>query len=185
MVPWASNERRGLELEQFGFTDVSLMDGEHIDSALELAGNPEVIVLTDRRIIHIRGDHRCRRAEFASIQDIDAVELGVEEEGHGAFIWAALAFIVAVPLYFVIDHSVGRVAAPLAAALLGVYLIADRQLAPGTPTVVFKAGSSQLRCDLRNQGSPHDVYDFINRLFEIKDRDGTDHLRASSRFLPR
>ena len=121
-------------------------------------------------------------AVFASIQDIEAVEFGVEQDGRGAFIWAALAFLVAILLYIVIDHSIGRIAAAGTVALLGVYLVVDQLTTSGRPVVIFKAGSTQLRCDLETEGASEDAYTFINRLFQLKLENGPDGSHRAGRF---
>ena len=181
-----------VELHQFGITDMSLLDGERIDSALNLAadggdstGHPEVMLLTGKRIIHIHGNGRRRKAAFASIQDIDGVEVGVEPQGTGAYIWAALAFIAAVLLYFAIDHSAGRIAGAVVVALFGAYLIVDHMVGSGRQVVIFKAGSSRLSCDLNADRVSEDVYPFINRLFQLKAEQGPDGLFRTGPFSPR
>ena len=177
-----------MELARFGITDVSLIEGEHIDSALDLskdgnkesADSPEVMLLTDRRVIHLHGSGKRRKAVFASIQDINGVELTVEREGTGAFFWAGLAFVVAILLYFAIDNAVGRVLAPITVALMGAYLIVDQRMDSGTPVVIFKVGSSQLQCALHSDGASSDVYTFINRLYQLKEA-----TTRGRRFAPR
>ena len=180
-----------MDLDELGFRDVSLMEGERIDSALRLGGDgnsggePQVMLLTDRRVIHLQGNGKTRKAVFASIQDIDAVEIGAEHEGSSAFIWAALAFIVAIFLYIVIDQSFARIAAPIAVGLMGLYLIVDQFLSSGKPFVVFKAGTSQLQCDLTGDPSASDIYPFINRLFQLKERTDSGGASRPDRFSPR
>ena len=51
-----------MELDRLSLSEVSLMDGENIDSALDLAGDgqgsssdAEVMLLTDKRVIHVHG----------------------------------------------------------------------------------------------------------------------------------
>lgn len=177
-------------LEEYGFKDVSLMEGEHVDSALRLgdgrgAADTEVMLLTDRRVIHLQGNGRHQKAVFASIQEIEAVEITQEREGKGTFIWAALAFVVAVFLYFIIDHPIVRVIAAVVLALMGVYLIADQLMFPGSPLVIFKTGSSQLRCPLRGNHASDEVYPLINRLFQLKEENSSDPFARADRFAPR
>ena len=181
-----------MEPNKFELTDIILMDRERIDAALDLAGDSTdatgesgVMVLTDKRIIYINGNGKRRNAKFAAISDIDAVEVEVEGEGTGAFIWAALAFLVAILLFFVINPSAGWPMAATASAamvMMGVYLIADRLTAPGRPYVIFKAGSSQLRCNLKTGDVSTDTYAFINRLFQLKEENGPNRSRD---FAPR
>ena len=84
-----------MELEELGFGDVGLIDGERIDSTLDLrdgaveegAPAPEVVVLTDRRVIHLSANGRRRSAMFVSLKDVEAVEIASERTGYGGFIW--------------------------------------------------------------------------------------------------
>ena len=182
-----------MELDQFGFEDFSLMDEERLESALVLesedgqdsAENPAVMLLTDKRVIHINGNGKHRKAVFASVQDVEAVEVAVQKEGNGSFIWAGLAFFVAFFLFFIIDNSLGRVAAPAVVALMGVYLIVDHLTSPGKQLVIFKTASTQLRADLKGDGASKEVYAFINRLFQLKSENGSDAFSRVNRFAPR
>ena len=182
-----------MQLDELGFSDVSLLEGEGIDSAVDLAGdrrrgggdNPEVMLLTGQRVILLQGNGKHRRAIFASIQDIDAVEFGHEREGNSAYVWAILAFIVAMTVYFVIDNAGWRIAAPIIVALMGVYLIVDHMMSPGKSLVVFKTGSAELRCDLRSDSASSDIYAFINRLFQLKNENGYERFSRAGRFSPR
>ena len=173
-------------LEQFGFDDVSLIDGETIDSALPIGrtsgDNPEVVLLTDRRVIYIRGNGSHRKATFASIHDVEAVEITQEREGGGAFIWAGLAFVVAVLLYIVVDQAFTRIAASIVVAMMGVYLLVDQLFMPGKPLLIFKAGSSQVQFGLKGEPSSPEVYEFINRLFRLKEANSPSN---GGRFAPR
>ena len=182
-----------MELDEFGFSDIRLMEGERIDSALTLrdgggrgpAGGPEVMLLTDKRIIHLHGTGKRQKAIFVSIQDVDTVEVSTQREGNGSFIWAALAFVVAILIYYAVDHSVGRIAAAGIVALMGVYLIADRLLDPGKPLVILKARSTQFWCSLNDSTTRGDVYPFINRLFHLKSANGSDGLSRADHLAPR
>jgi hypothetical protein len=182
-----------VELERFGFTDVSLMKGERINFSLDLSegdedessDKPEVVLLTDKRVIHLYGNGKRRKAIFASIEDINSVELSVEHDGRSTYMWAAVAFIVAISLFFAIDHTVGRVAAALAVGLMGIYLIVDHLMDPGTAQVIFKTGSSQLGFGLKNPQASSNVYPFINQLFQMKGENSSDGLTRAGRFAPR
>ena len=182
-----------MELDELGFSNVSLMEGERVDSALTLRdggkrglnGGAEVMLLTDKRIIHLRGTGTRQKAIFVSIQDVETVEVSTQQEGNGGFIWAALALVVAILLYYAIDHSIGRIAAAGFAVLMGVYLIADKLLDPGKPLVIFKARSTQFWCGLNNSKARADVYPFINRLFHLKSENGSDGYSRADHFAPR
>ena len=179
-----------MELGEFGFGDVQLIEGERLDSALDLrkrhsgvfADGPAVMLLTDQRIIHLHGNGKGRQAVFASIRDIDTVEIAAEQEGHAAYVWAGLAFIVAIFLYYVLaEYSTFRILGSIAVAAMGVYLIADHLAGPGRPLLVFKAGASQVRCGLNSDHASAEVYTFINRIFQLKEKYDR---RASTRFSP-
>ena len=186
-----------MELEEIGVENISLMDGERIDSALDLTGgsgegfgsSPKAMLLTDKRVIHIHGNSKHRSAEFASIQDVDAAEISYEGEGNSAFFWAALAIVVAILLYLlfdnVADNSAARIAAPIFVALMGVYLIVDRLTSPCTQLVVFKAGSAQIRCEPEKHLDTSDIYGFINRLFQLKEENGPGGASRVRNFAPR
>ena len=113
------------------------------------------------------------------------MEIGVEREGRGAFVWAALAFVVAILLFFLIDNTAGRLAGAAVVILMGVYLVVDQMMAPGAPLVILKAGSSQLRCELRGDRASSEVYDFTKRLFDLKSRDHRDLFNRPDDFAPR
>ncbi len=180
-------------LEEYGFRDVNLMEGERLDSALNLTSDgrfdlddgPEVMLLTDKRVIHLHGKSKRRQAIFASIQDIDGVEITVQKEGFSAFVWTALAFVVAAMLYVAIDNTAVRIFAAVAVASMGAYLLVDRLMTPGRPLVAFKAGSSQLLCELKSDKATTDIYPFINRLFFLKDENGAGDAYRARRFAPR
>ena len=181
-----------LDLAEYGFADVDLMDGERVDTVLDLMGGDgsrndskrRLLLLTDRRVIHLDGKTRNPRAVFALLEDVDAVETGAEDEGPGAFVWAGLAFVAALFLYFVIDNVAGRISGTVAVALLGVYLIGDRMVSSGAPVLVFRAGPAELRCGLRNGRALDDAYPFINRVFELKS-DAASPAARINRFAPR
>ena len=179
-------------LEELGLEDISLLDGERLDSTLNLDGDggrrspgSAIVLLTDRRVIHARNGRR-RKAVFASIQDIDAIEISQEQHGAGAFLWAGLAFLVAIILYLMIDALLTRTLAAAVVAVMGIYLLVDQLLLPGKPLVIFRAGGVQIEISLRSQEIPAEVYAFVNRVFELKDDNGPNGAFARvQRFSPR
>ncbi len=181
-----------MDLAEYGFADVDLMDGEHVDTALDLAGGGgfrnnsvrRLLLLTDRRVIHLDGKTQNHRAVFASLENVDAVEIAEEVEGSGAFVWAGLAFVAALFLYFVIDNVAGRISGTVAVVLMGAYLIGDRLVSSSPLIMVFRAGPAELRCGLNNDRALDDAYPFINRMFELKSDAGSPAARTS-RFAPR
>ena len=175
-------------------TNTILIDGERIDSTVRLSGGTAlgagsgagVMLLTDRRVIHLQGDGKHQKAAFAAIQDVELVEISFDREGYGAFIWAAMALVVALVLYFfIIDHFAARIAASVVVALLGVYLIVDKLTFSRRPMVVFKAGSSQVRCELKGEQAAANVQEFIKRFFEFKQEIASNGAGGRRRFAPR
>ena len=113
----------------------------------------EMVLLTDRRVIHARNGRR-RKAVFASVQDIDAIEISQEQQGVGAFLWAGLAFLVAIILYLMIDAVLTRTLAAAVVAVMGVYLLVDQLLLPGKPLVNLPRGRRPTRDHSQVRGSP-------------------------------
>ena len=108
-----------MEIARQGFDDVQLMEGERIDSSITLAiggegdESPEVLLLTDSRVIHLNGTGKRRTAVFASVDDISTVEIFTERAGMGVYVWSGLSFMVALLLWRVIDNPIGSVAAAI------------------------------------------------------------------------
>ena len=182
-----------MELERLGFGDVALMDGERIDAALNLRDGlsgdldeaGDIILLTERRVIHLNASARRRTASFVSVQDIDAVEINAEREGRGAIAWGGLAFVVAIMVWRIWDHPIGSALGAVAVALMGVYLIVDYWLSPGNIHATFKAGSSELHCGLKSAEASKDIYTFVNRLFQLKGESDRHGEHRSADFAPR
>ena len=179
-----------VDLERLGFGDLSLIDGEQIDTALDLTNGrsgedataSNVILLTDRRVIHLNTNGRTRGVVFASLQDMDTVEIASEGHGYSGFVWGGLAFVVAFFLWQVWDHPIGSALAAGVVALMGVYLIVDQWLTPGILRATFNAGPSKLQCGIGSEPASKELYGFINRLFQLKGEDGT---RPPRTFSPR
>lgn len=179
-----------MQLAEFGFENIALLDGETIEATLELddeegGTSNEVILLTDRRVMNLNGNPKSLKAAFASIRDVEVVDIAIEREGIGAFVWAGLAFFVAIMLWKVIDHPLGSAAAGLVVAAMGVYLIVDHIMTPGRPVVTFKTGTSEFRADLKSERAVSEVYPFINRLFQLKDDSGPTRYSSPSHFARR
>ena len=120
-------ERRNanVDIEKLGFVDFSLIDGEQIDTALDLTNGPgakndtapNVILLTNKRVIHLNANGRTHEVVFASLQDMDAVEIATERHGYRGFIWGGMAFVVAFFLWQVWAHPLGSIIAAAVVAL--------------------------------------------------------------------
>ena len=180
-----------VRLSQFGFDDLSLLDGERVEVSLDLTeGSPEsldpdVLLLTDRRLMHLNGNYKHRMASMASVQDILITEMLTEKEGIAAFIWAGLAFFVGLMLWQVVDHPLGSAAAGIVLVLMGVYLIFDRLTSKGKSLLVFKAGVGDMRVEVRNEEVMSEMDGLIQRLFELKNENGTVRYRDPSGFALR
>ena len=161
----------------------ALLYGERLESMLPSGGGrSSVVLLTDRRVIGLSGRGRQREASYASIRDVSSVHLSYEQEGRGNLGWAVLGLVVAVLLFATIDNPIGKLLAPAAAAAISIYLIVDRFTVPGRRVLSFRAGASEVRCDLPDRLDSSEVYEFVNRMYEL--RDGTVRDHASS-FAPR
>ena len=161
----ASNSSQGLDL----------LDGEGVERVIRLDDASEddvsgtLLLLTDKRVIYLSGQGKRRRAMYASVRDVQAVEIGYHARGSGAYVWAGLAFLAAFFLFFVIENTLGRIAGPVLVAGLGVYLVVDNLLTPNKQFVVFRAAGCQLLVDLDGDGPTDAVDDFIARLFQLKE----------------
>ena len=167
---------RGWEIGDLGLEGVSLMDGESIESALNVTeearegsrANHNIVVLTNKRVLQLKADTRRRAAVFVSLDDIDAVEITTEQRGLSGFIWGGLALFVALMLWLTWDHPVGSVAGALAVALMGVYLIVDQLVSPSRYLATFKIGPSQIECGLSLETPSEEIHGFVRRLFELR-----------------
>ena len=120
------------------------------------------------------------------MRDIRSAEFGYQKEGYGAFLWAALAFGIAVALYFTIDHQVGSLVSSAMVVAMGLYLIIDRTISQGRSVVSFNAGGSEVRCSLGRHLPPEDVQAFVNSVFELKAaQDAPPPDARPERFAPR
>ena len=75
---------------------------------------------------------------YASVRDVQAVEIGYHARGNSAYVWAGLALLAAFFLFFVIENTLGRIAGPVVVAGLGVYLVVDNLLTSNKQFVVFR-----------------------------------------------
>lgn len=165
-------------LERFGLDNVSLLEGETVDRALNLGEDGDTdgsfLLLTNRRIIHIFGPQKARSATFASVRDVDVVEVTHLTEGNGAYYWAAAAFVVAFFLWRMIDHALGSLGAAAVVALMGVYLIADKLLSPGKSVIVFRVGSREFNAYPAGDDAIASAFEFANHVFEAKESTQTE-----------
>ena len=181
-----------MQLTEFGFPEMSLYNGERIEFAINAAdssGRPssksaEALLLTDSRIIHLRGRRKNHRAVMTAVHDVDSVEITAVRRGVGAYVWAALAFILAMVIFATVDSTGVRLASSGIVLLMGVYLIVNEIMEPRKPAVVFRAGSAEIRWEFRSDNHADDVNQFINRLYQIKEASNGRTARHES-FAPR
>jgi hypothetical protein len=184
-------EVEDIQLSQFGFEDLSLLDGEHVEMSLDLtdgsleATDQEVLVLTDRRLLHLGGSRRNRMVSMAAVPDIGMMQMTNEKEGAGPFIWAALAFFVGIMLWQVVDHAVGGPAAGIVLLLMGLYIIYDRLTSPGKNILVFKSGVGEIRVEVRNEDVWSEIDSLAHKLFRLKDEGASRRYVNPCRFAMR
>ena len=66
-----------------------------------------MLVLTDRRLIHLADDGRAREAVFIWLADIIAVRVGTERTGGvGGYVWGVLSIIAAILVWSIWDRPV-------------------------------------------------------------------------------
>ena len=181
-----------MELTEFGFGGVSLMDRERVAFAINTADSagkpsskrPEALLLTDSRIIHLSGNEKQRTAVIASVHDVEAVEITSNREGYSAYIWAALAVVLSIVLFGTIENTGIKLASSAIVLLMGVYLVISHVTEPGNPTAVFRAGGSEIKWEFDSGENSEDVNSFINRLYQIKES-SVNHSGVPSKFAPR
>ena len=181
-----------MQLTEFGFPGMSLMDGERIEFAINSADSSgrlssrsaEALLLTDSRIIHLRGSRKNHRAVMTAVHDVDSVEVTALRRGFGAYIWGALAFVLALVLFATIDNTGVQLVSSAIVLLMGVYLFVSEITEPNKPAVVFRAGSMEIRWEFRSGEHTDDVNQFINRLYQIKQASNGRVARPES-FAPR
>ncbi len=163
------------DLDSHRSQDLDLLDGEVVEQVIRLEDASDddasgtLLMLTDKRVVYLSGQGKRRRAMYASVRDVQAVEIGYHARGSGAYVWAGLAFLAAFFLFFIIENTLGRIGGPVVVAGLGIYLVIDNLLTPNRQFVVFRAAGCQLLVDLDGDGSTDAVNDFIARLFQLKE----------------
>lgn len=181
-----------MQLTEFGFPGMSLMSGERIEFAINTADasgrmsskRAEALLLTDSRIIQLRGPRKNHHAVMTAVHDVDSVEITALRRGVGAYIWGALAFILALVLFATVDNTGVRLVSSAIVLLMGVYLIVSEITEPKKPAVIFRAGSAEIRWEFRSKDHADDVNQFINRLYQIKEASDGRVARHES-FAPR
>lgn len=159
-----------------------MMDGERFVRALGLADGEgsassvdgDVILLTDRRVVHLRSAGSNRKTVFVPLAGVAAVEVSAERSGYGGYVWGALAFVIAWLLWSTWDAPLWSGVAAVAVGLMGIYMIVDQFYSPSLVRATFKTSSSELSCGIRRADATAEVYDFVNRMFQLKGEDTED-----------
>lgn len=172
--------------------DLALTADERVDSVFDLENGlvddgqdlSEVLVLTTRRIVHLKGKDSRRRVVFMPLRNVDAVEVTNQRERYGAFVWAGLALLVALMVWQIWDNALAPLAALIVLAM-GVYLVVDRLMFPGNAYAVVNSGSSQIRLEITSEPASRDIYEFSNHLFQLQDEVANGRSPSAIRFPPR
>ncbi len=150
-----------------------LVNGERLDTVLGLeVGAREtdnVLVLTNSRLALVKRSGRQRKSAFTSVKDIETIEVAEVRPGVGGYLWAALAILVAVLLWFTIESLVGSAVSAAAVGAIGAFLLYDRLSEPASTRVTFNTRRSGLVCQLGGERPDEEVQEFVNRVFELKD----------------
>lgn len=184
-----------LDFEGTAFEGFAFLEGERVETTLDLLREPEdphggdgsatprrrrkrkkrsdantsLLVLTDRRIIHLVDNSRGRESVFASLSDVSAVRIEAQRPGRAAgFVWGGISLLAAALLWAVWDRPVLDVAAAGAVALMGLYIVLDYIMAPHVVQMIISAGSSQLAMGVHESISTQRMNGFANSVFEAK-----------------
>ena len=176
------------------FDGLTFMDGERIETTLNLLGETEypkdgdvskaprrkwgknpadahtnLLVLTDCRLIHLVYNASGRESAFVSLSSVSAVRMNARRPGRAAgFVWGGISLLAAALLWAVWDQPVLDVVAAGAVALMGLYILLDYVMAPHAVQMTISAGLSQMTMGVHGSISTQRMNDFANRVFEAK-----------------
>ena len=195
------------------FEGFAFLDGERVETALDLLREPEdpqggdagaeprrrlrkrkrsssnantnLLVLTDRRIIHLVDNPRERESVFVSLSDVSAVRVESQRPGRAAgFVWGGISILAAALLWAVWDRPVLDAVAAGVVALMGLYIVWDYITAPHAVQMIISAGSSQMAMGVHESISTQRMNGFANSVFEAKSnvhyRGGGESTRAAA-----
>ena len=168
---------------------ISLIEGERVDSTVSLDGlrgkdRSAMLVLTDRRLIHIGAAGRSRTTSFVSVSDVISVEVtNTRRRSLAGIAWAAAALLVAAAVWPILDHAIFS---PIAGAILagmGIYLAVDRLLGYDSVLGTFRSAQEQIVISIEDAGGETNaqIHTLATRLFEMKDKAGL----SARKFAPR
>ncbi len=137
------------------------------------------LVLTESRLVYVSVGRHERSSSVVALRDVTVARIESERHGPSAYFWGVGAVIIGYVLSQVIGHQVVSIAAGLAVAAMGVFLIADKLFNPITSVVIFLSGKGEgLSCDLRGRRANADVYEFISRVYVRKEEIATGETQA-------
>ena len=176
------------------FDGLTFMDGERVETTLNLLGETEypkdgdvskaprrkwgknpadahtnLLVLTDCRLIHLVYNASGRESAFVSLSSVSAVQMNARRPGRAAgFVWGGISLLAAALLWAVWDQPVLDVVAAGVVALMGLYILLDYVMAPHAVQMTISAGLSQMTMGVHGSISTQRMNDFANRVFEAK-----------------
>ena len=183
-----------LDFGETAFDGLAFMDGERVETTLNLLGETEypkdgdvskaprrkwgknpadahtnLLVLTDRRLIHLVYNASERKSAFVSLSAVSAVRMDARRPGRAAgFVWGGISLLTAALLWAVWDQPVLDVVAAGVVALMGLYIMLDYVMAPHAVRMTISAGLSQMTMGVHGSISTQRMNDFANRVFEAK-----------------
>ena len=183
-----------LDFGETAFDGLAFMDGERVETTLNLLGETEypkdgdvskaprrkwrknpvdahtnLLVLTDRRLIHLVYNARERESAFVSLSAVSAVRMDARRPGRSAgYVWGGISLLTAALLWAVWDQPVLDVVAAGVVALMGLYIMLDYVMAPHAVRMTISAGLSQMTMGVHGSISTQRMNDFANRVFEAK-----------------
>ncbi len=156
---------------------VGLKEGARVLASLDLRRGlsegggvlPDSLVLTDSQLAHVDRTGRRMTSSVVPVRDVSAARVESDRRGPGEYAWGALAILLGLLLWRVVEHPAAGIAAGAVVAAMGVYLIAEKLLRPITSVVlVLSDDGLRLRCPLRGGEARTDAYEFISRIYARK-----------------
>ena len=165
-----------VQLDKLGFSGKTLMDDEAVDTSLSLKHglvprpdkDSQLLLLTNLRVIHLSRRGRRSEVSFASLKDVQAVDISISMRDYSALVWSILALIVGVLLWQVVNSTVASVILGIAMGLIALFFLGEFWLSAEKVTITFRAGSAQIRGHLGSRGASSRAYAFVNRFFQLR-----------------
>jgi hypothetical protein len=155
--------------------NVALLAEESVDSTFHLKDGltsenqdlSDVLLLTNLRIIYLKGKPGRQRVQSLPLDKLDSLEVSNQSEGYGSLVWAALAGLVALMIWGIWDHRLAPVAA-LTVFAMGAYLVIDRLVFSAGCHAVISAGSSPMKVEINSEPAERDIDQFVDRIFLLR-----------------